>query len=511
MKRLLLIAAAAAAVSGVFAAATLRAEDDFYMNLYRRGVADAQAKNHARAVSELRIAAFGLIDQVTEYETAQILVCVSANALGRQEEAAAAAEKVLFAERIQPVYARLAIDPEAKRAFEALLPKLVTAEKLRRVPTFQNFAATAIATAPSKGTKPVMTTVQTPTVPAPVTPAPTPSTSSAATKPGTVVPAPLAGGIDKAKNAHALWVSGDLANAVKAAKEAIELDFGSGPAREVLGNVAAIERRWSDVVEHLSIAWTSQRLTEDEKGKLFIGLVNLGRRADATTMRNTLAKSTLASPDVDRAVKTLDGDRRAAATPATPPPPPPQSPQPAMTTAAMTTPAPQPKTSQPAPQPAARTMTTASATNAPRTPPATSNAESSPFVSASKHAPSNSPATLDTATVIADANRLLAQGKIVAARDLFVRVAQTTGLRRDLMLDAAKGLNQTSAWRESSAAYAKAGTLQAGEEVHMFNEAVNRYELGDYAAAKQLLARALPRLPQSRELTYYRGRIETAR
>jgi hypothetical protein len=43
----------------------------------------------------------------------------------------------------------------------------------------------------------------------------------------------------------------------------------------------------------------------------------------------------------------------------------------------------------------------------------------------------------------------------------------------------------------------------------MFYEAVNRYEMGDYAIARKLLARALPSLPRTRDVELYRGRIES--
>jgi hypothetical protein len=45
--------------------------------------------------------------------------------------------------------------------------------------------------------------------------------------------------------------------------------------------------------------------------------------------------------------------------------------------------------------------------------------------------------------------------------------------------------------------------------MHMFYEAVNRYELGELNVARTLLKRALPALPASREVLLYRPKIES--
>ena len=125
-------------------------------------------------------------------------------------------------------------------------------------------------------------------------------------------------------------------------------------------------------------------------------------------------------------------------------------------------------------------------------------------------APTAAPAAPPTpAALLAEADRTLHEGRIIAARDAFRRLAATANLPRDVALGVARGLNQTTAYRDSSAAYQKLYPLHNGEEVHMFYEAVNRYEMGDYAIARKLLARALPSLPRTRDVELYRGRIES--
>jgi len=112
------------------------------------------------------------------------------------------------------------------------------------------------------------------------------------------------------------------------------------------------------------------------------------------------------------------------------------------------------------------------------------------------------------AALLAEAERTLREGRIVPARDAYRRLAATPNLPREAALAIARGLFQTAAYRESSAQYQKLYPLHSGEEVDMFYEAVNRYELGDYAIARKLLARALPALPRTRDVELYRGRIE---
>ena len=113
--------------------------------------------------------------------------------------------------------------------------------------------------------------------------------------------------------------------------------------------------------------------------------------------------------------------------------------------------------------------------------------------------------TLEETILYAEALRR--SGRTSDARQVYVSLAAIPTLRRDALLRVAQGLNLTFAWRESSAAYRRAFPLLKGEETHMFTEAVNRYELGDVAMARELLQRALPAIPETREVILYRGKI----
>ena len=170
---------------------------------------------------------------------------------------------------------------------------------------------------------------------------------------------------------------------------------------------------------------------------------------------------------------------------------------------------PKPVPQPPAPQPQ-HVVQTAPAPQPPpqpqRQPQPAMNA--SPLAAAARRAPSQSPHFADFAALVADAQRLLNEGKMIAARQAFGAIARTPEAPRSALLDAAKGLSQTDAWSDSTALYAKLFPLQKGEEPHYFYEAVNRFELGEIATARDLLHRALPYVGNSREVALYRGRIE---
>src|SRR5947199_8470713 len=110
---------------------------------------DLGGGEYARAVDELRLAAFGLIDDVPRYQTAQVYLAVASSKLGRDTETRVAAEKALHAERVAPSYQRLALDPAVRAQFDALLPKVVAANVLADAPTMTQQIAGRAAVPPA--------------------------------------------------------------------------------------------------------------------------------------------------------------------------------------------------------------------------------------------------------------------------------------------------------------------------------------------------------------------------
>jgi len=365
------------AVALVAFASVAQASDPFYVTLLTRGISDAQRGDNFRAAKELRIAAFGLVDDASQYLRAQVYLAHAYEKMSQRAEATAAVEKASLAERISGAYTTTAIDPDTRSAFESLAAKLLRPEQLAMVPAFKGRAKSA-APAPVVAAPPRQT----------VAPQETPKPAPVVTKaPEPVKPAPMP-------------------------------------------------------------ATTTPRQTEAPKP----------------------------APVVTKAPEPVK------------PPAPQETPKPAP----VVTKAPEPAQTAPS-----RPIAT----------PSTQTQQTSPLVSAARHQPSLSGAGVEAAAQISDAQRMLNEGKILAARQIYLRLAQTEGLPRNTSLDVAKGLNQTSAWRESSATYQKLMPFRSGEELHQFYEAVNRYELGDVNAARDLMTRALPALPVTRETSLYKAKI----
>ncbi|MBV9497551.1 MAG: hypothetical protein JOZ54_25165 [Acidobacteria bacterium] len=325
----------------------------FYTSLLDRGIEQVQKGDYTHAVQALRVAAFGFVDDVPSYQTAQIYLAIANEKLGKHDEAQIALKKAARAESITPTYRSLKIAANVRAEFEKLSgagPLMQMAASMATTPATTRPASPKVAqTTPAKSqpVKPQPAPVTKPQV-AQKTPAPTPVTPQPAT-PKISAPAPA-------------------------------------------------------------------------------------------------AKAPVAPPVTERQY-----------------------------------------VAQPQPQPA----------------------PVSAIAAAAKHEPSQAPILgADIAPQLAAAQSFLNEGRILAARQTYIGLAAMPSLRREQMLAVAKGLSDTSAYRESSQLYTRVAPFVSGEETHMFAEAVNRYELGDRATAKTLLNRALPYLPKTREILLYRGKIE---
>jgi hypothetical protein len=301
------------ALTLVMSTSAMAATHPFYTNMLQRGLAKVKQGKYADAVRDLRVAAFGTLDEPTAYQLAQIHIAIANEKLGNSDEARLAATKFLQSERLRPTYASLELDAVTRDSFEKLVASAVEPQYLAQLPSFRR--------TPPKSVTAVATTAK-------------------------ELPLPL-------------------------------------PA--------------------------------------------------ATT-------------------------------------PPPAAPQTSavQTPAAIKTIAEKP----PAPKPVAV---------APTVPAATAG--------------------------LREAQQLLHEGKILAARQAYEKLGQGKNLGRNDMLEIGRGLNRTGAYQQSAYIYQRTLPLRKGEELHMFYEAVNRYELGELSVARTLLAKALPGLAVTREIESYRAKI----
>lgn len=76
--------------------------DEFYERLYARGMADFRTADYELAYTELHKAAFGFVEDIEKFETAEVYAAIAANRLGHQGETREALLRVAAAEDVQP-------------------------------------------------------------------------------------------------------------------------------------------------------------------------------------------------------------------------------------------------------------------------------------------------------------------------------------------------------------------------------------------------------------------------
>jgi hypothetical protein len=108
----------------------------FYPTMLQRGLATYAKGDYAKAYSQLRIAAFGLVEDIPQYEMAEVHVILAADKLHHLDDARLAARRFAAAERIEPAYASLHLDSAMRHDFEALLPSLLAPRQLALLPSF---------------------------------------------------------------------------------------------------------------------------------------------------------------------------------------------------------------------------------------------------------------------------------------------------------------------------------------------------------------------------------------
>jgi tetratricopeptide (TPR) repeat protein len=116
---LLLIPVAVFAASG----------DEFYQRLYQRGMAHFAAGDYAHAFTELRNAAFGFVEQVDQFESAQAYAIIAAHRLGHDSDARDSLLRIVAAEKVQPHFRSVTLPDAVRAEVDAVAAALLTAEE----------------------------------------------------------------------------------------------------------------------------------------------------------------------------------------------------------------------------------------------------------------------------------------------------------------------------------------------------------------------------------------------
>jgi tetratricopeptide (TPR) repeat protein len=164
---------------------------EFYLGMLQRGVTAYDAGRYDAAVGPLRIAAFGLVDSVPHYQTAQVYLALTHDRLANVEPAREAARRVVVAERVESRYASLQIPAAAKTTFEGLARKVLAPIDFA---VLANARPNATPNPPRANTAPAtITPTPAASTPAPArnTPAPAATTTTTTTTTVRTEPAPV--------------------------------------------------------------------------------------------------------------------------------------------------------------------------------------------------------------------------------------------------------------------------------------------------------------------------------
>ena len=152
---------------------------EFHVNLLRRGIVEFDGERYESAASQLRIAAFGLLDAVDHYQVAQVYLALASNRIGDVEAARIAARRVVLAEKIGKTYGSLNLPSGIRSTFDTLAKTLLTPVEVSALA-----ASPKTTPAPAQITTPAKTQSQTSTATAPpAKPATTPQTAQTQTPP----------------------------------------------------------------------------------------------------------------------------------------------------------------------------------------------------------------------------------------------------------------------------------------------------------------------------------------
>ena len=183
-----------AVLIGTAAAASAATPSEFYLGLLRRGTASYTASRYVEAQKQLRLAAFGLVEAVDQYQMAQVYLTLTYDKLSDPDRAREAAHRVVLAERVERKYAGLQLPAEVRTTFEATANRLLSASESAMLlrgapmnppsPTPQQRATASKQTPPA--TQPRTTTTTVPQA----KPQPSQTSSSQPAQPRTTIPEP---------------------------------------------------------------------------------------------------------------------------------------------------------------------------------------------------------------------------------------------------------------------------------------------------------------------------------
>jgi len=459
--------------------------NEFYTNLLERGKAEFQTGQMDEAAKLLRIASFGLLDSLAQYETAQVYLAIAQDRLGNEVDARQSITNVFRAEQIEPTYRTLDLSPAVRSAFEKIIARLMPdyrpmTESEPKGPAPRPIEApsrdpgstpgAASAQGASAGAVPVQAEPDPPALPPVVhEQAPAAERSPAgpnddARRESSVEIRDLEELLESQPESNSITLAlsdahlraGNLSQARDYAEKVLARDSSNAVAHTYLARVGVRQKRWQEAADHYTAARSSISLGVDDEAALFVCYVEARDYENALKLKAGLSESVLQVPAVANAVKALDDHyAQIEDSSSSPDPPPPSS----------------------------------RGSNAPGAPP-------------------SPPTREDIFVSVRQAREHAARGDCNAAVSVYRGILAFDELERFVLLALGHGLATCGSFRSTLEAYGRVQQFQPGEEEHMFRMAVALYETGSYQAAREFLKRALMKIPITKEVAQYREKIE---
>lgn len=136
--------------------------NEFYTSLLRRGVAAYEAQRYDDAARSLRLAAFGFVDNVEQYQTAHVYLALTYERLGSEDRARDSARRVVAAQRIEARFLSVPLPQNVRAGFDALSARVLTAPEIQLL---RSTAPPRTAPTTTTATRPPATTTTQPSTP----------------------------------------------------------------------------------------------------------------------------------------------------------------------------------------------------------------------------------------------------------------------------------------------------------------------------------------------------------
>ncbi|HYH06554.1 MAG TPA: tetratricopeptide repeat protein [Thermoanaerobaculia bacterium] len=129
---------------------------EFHAGLLRRGIAAYEAGRNEEAVKHLRLAAFGFIDSIAQYQTAHTYLALTYDKMKDADRTRDSMRRIVQAERVERRFASIALPPAVRSAVMALAGRLLTATEVELLRTTATGAPAPTPAGPAASTPPVV-------------------------------------------------------------------------------------------------------------------------------------------------------------------------------------------------------------------------------------------------------------------------------------------------------------------------------------------------------------------